>query len=209
MRSVAIGLLLLTCSTVIYGQKLERPKELEVGDKVTYKWVRNSKPSTLEQEVTSVTDTQVQGVERFNGNEIEFAVTKSPLLLTKALSIASGVPCTYDPGAELLQFPLEKGKKWANKFSIKGPDFSAQVEGERVVEGVEKVKVPAGEFEAYRVGYTSRYRGSTSKGFAFNGKDDSTIWYAISNGKLVAVKQEYKNSGGEKSTRELAAISYK
>ena len=77
------------------------------------------------------------------------------------------------------------------------------------VEKVEKVKVPAGEFEAYRVSQSGRFRGSDTKGSGFSGKEDSTIWFTQMNGKFVVAKVEYRNSYGERFTRELTAISYK
>jgi len=209
MKILLIALLIGPLTAVAYAQKMDRPKDLEVGDKVTFKWMRNNKPFTLEQEVTAVTDTQVQAIERFGGNESELTWTKSPLLVKNALCMSNALPCIYDPGVEIVQFPLEKGKKWPSKFAVKGPDFVAQVESERTVEGVEKIKVLAGEFDAYRVSFNSRYRGTTNKGANFNGKDEGTVWYALSNAKLVAVKTEYKNSSGEKSVRELMAVSYK
>jgi hypothetical protein len=151
MKFFLIAILMGAMSAVAYAQKMERPKDLEVGDKVTFKWVRNNKPFTLEQEVTAVTDTQVQAIERFGGNETELVWTKSPLLVKNGLCMSNALPCTYDPGVEVVQFPLEKGKKWPlekgkkwpSKFTVKGPDFVAQVESERTVEGIERIKVTA------------------------------------------------------------------
>jgi len=203
-------ILLAAVNTIpAYGQKMDQPQDAEVGDKVIYKWMKNNKPMTLEQEVTAVSGDRVQGVERLPGKEAEFAWTKSPLMLLKSLCMANAEPCTFEPGIEFIRLPLEKGQKWESKFYVKAPDFTAQVEREYNVEGTESVKVPAGEFQTFRVHYQSRYRGTTSKGAGFNGRDEGTVWYALSSKKLVVAKQEYKNSSGEKSIRELTSVSFK
>ena len=84
--------------------------------------MRKNKPFTLEQEVTAVTDIQVQAIERFGGNESELTWTKSPLLVKNALCMSNALPCIYStiPWSRDWAFWLEKGKKWPSKFAVKG-----------------------------------------------------------------------------------------
>lgn len=84
-----------------------------------------------------------------------------------------------------------------------------ELSAERKVEKVEKVKVPAGEFEAYRVSHGARIKGTDAKGNPFSGKEDSREWLALVNGKLALIKVEYRNSFGEKFTRELVSAAFK
>ena len=55
---------------------------------------------------------------------------------------------------------------------------------DRKAERLEKVKVPAGEFEAFKVSFSGRIKGVDSKGNPFSGKEDGTDWFALINGKI-------------------------
>jgi hypothetical protein len=190
------------------AQKLDQAKSWEVGDKVVMNWTLNNKAQKIELEITEASSDGITGVQRVSGKEFRLAGTK-PGVLTAAMCASNGQPCTFSPALNLVELPLEKGKKWPVNMTVKGDTFTAQVESERVVEKVEKVKVPAGEFEAYRIAHSGRIRGSDQKGSGFSGKEDGKYWIAVINGKLAVVKSEYRNSFGEKVTEELASAALK
>src|SRR4051794_19464278 len=81
MKFVVVGAVLLACSILVCRQKLEHPKDVDVGDKASFKWLHNNKIRMLDQEVISVTNTEVHAIERVSGNETELTHMKSPRLI--------------------------------------------------------------------------------------------------------------------------------
>jgi hypothetical protein len=204
-----IVLLAAPICVVAVAQKLERPKDFDVGDRSTYEWVMNNKAQPLEEEWTAITDQELQGTQKAGGRTFDLLLDRSPLALTKVMCHSNGRQCMFSPGIPIVMYPMEKGKKWPMSFTAKGETFTTEVTGERRVEKIEKVKVPAGEFEAYKVSFTARLKGVDSKGNAFTGKEDGAEWVAVINGKGCVVKVEYRNSFGDKFTRKLVAAEFK
>jgi hypothetical protein len=204
------GVLFALSPGTVCAQKIEQPaRSFEAGDKVIYNWVLNNKSQLIEEEWTAVTNDEVQGVQRAGGKEFKVALAKPSLVVHEAMCISSGQPCVFSPGLELVRFPLEKGTKWVFDYSTKGETFTVQASQDRRVEALEKVKVPAGEFEAYKVSYDGRFRGTNNKGSPFSGRFEGSDWFALIGGKLVAVKRAYKNTLGDKTTLELVSTSFK
>lgn len=192
------------------AQKMEQPAQgFSAGDKFIYNWVLNNKSQLIEEEWTAGTGNEMQGVQKVGGKEFAVALAKSDFAAHQAMCMSNGQACTFAPGLEFVKFPLEKGKQWSTTFTVKGDTFTAQVSQERKVEGVEKVKVLAGEFETFKVSFTGRIKGTDNKGSAFTGKEEGSDWFALIGGRLVEVKHVYKNSFGEKSTRDLVSTSLK
>jgi hypothetical protein len=215
----AICYITLACSAGVFfvlmpgtvcAQKMEQPaRTFEAGDKVVYNWVLNNKSQPLEEEWTTVTNDELQGVQRIGGKEFKVAIGRPSLIVREAMCISNGQPCVHSPGLELARFPLEKGAKWAFDYTTKGETFTAQSSQDRRVEVLEKVKVPAGEFEAYKVSFEGRFRGTNNKGNPFSGRFEGSDWFALIGGKLVAVKRAYKSTLGDKATLELVSTSFK
>ena len=191
------------------GQTMEPTKDCEPGDKATYAWVLNNKSQKLDQECIQGPDQDVHFVQKVGDRTYEGAVTKGSVKLLKAMCISNGQQCAFSPSLDAVALPLQKGKKWTQTFTVKGETFTAEVTQEREVEQLEKIKVPAGEFEAFRVSFKGRFKGSDSKGSGFSGKEDGKDWFALINGKLSVVKTVYRNSFGDKTTRELTAVAFK
>lgn len=198
----------LSVSTIVGAQKLDQAKPFEAGDKVEYNWVLNNKAQKLEEEWTGVAGGAANGVQRAGGKEYQVVVPQ-PGTVTQGLCLSNGQPCIFSPGVTFVDFPLEKGKKWTQSFSVKGDTFTSQVQSDYEVEKVEKVKTPAGEFESFRISHNGRIRGNDAKGASFSGKEEGRYWVTLVNGKLAVVKIEYRNSFGEKVTREATSIGYK
>ena len=91
--------------------------------------------------IASVTPTGISGTE--NGK---------PLKLTLDLNVLES-PWADHSNWKLLNFPLEVGKKWAysDDFLQKDTDYAGHHEASVTVVGHEKVRVPAGEFDAYKL----------------------------------------------------------
>jgi hypothetical protein len=192
---------------VAAGQTMEPAKDCEPGDKASYTWVLNNKPQQLELECTQGSEQAVHFVQKVGGRSFEGAVTKGSLKLLKAMCVSNGQQCAFSPGLDAAGLPLEKGKKWTQTFTVTGETFTAEVTQERKAERLEKIKLPAGEFEAFKVSFVGRIKGVDSKGNRFSGKEDGADWFALINGKLSVVKTVYRNSFGDKATRELTAAA--
>jgi hypothetical protein len=206
LQAVGMGcLLLLFGAQACLAQKLDRSQPSAVGDKSIYSWNLNNKAQTVEYEVTGVADNAVQAAQRVGVKTFDFAMDNS-WNYTQGMCISNGQQCSFSPGIRIADFPLEKGKKWSTRFSVKGETFTADVSQDRQVEKIEKVKVPAGEFEAAKVYFSGTIKGADAKGKPFTGKEDGTDWVAIVNGKPMVVRTIYKNSFGEKATHELTQL---
>jgi hypothetical protein len=193
--------------------KVERFTHWEPGDKATYNWVLNNKAQQIEELWNSDTGREILGVQKLGGREIPLVVTKSPYLVQKRMCISTGQACTFFPGQNVLDLPLERGKQWTTHFTVSSATATARVSEVHWVEKIEKVTVPAGEFEAFKITITSRARGRITSGFgggsAFNITGAVTQWLAFVAGKPVWVKRIYTNSNGDRATLELVSTSIK
>ncbi len=209
-RGMTIALLAaLTLPAVAAAQRMEPTKDWEVGDKATYAWTLNNKTQQFDEECTGVTDQEVRITQKVAARTFDGALAKGSYHALRGMCFSNGQQCAFSPGLEFAGLPLEKGKQWSQTFTVKGETFTAEVAQERKAEKIEKIKVPAGEFEAFKVTHTGRIRGTDAKGSAFSGKEEATNWFALVNGKLSVVKVVYRNSFGDKFSRELTAISFK
>ena len=190
------------------AQKLEQLKLPDPGDKIQFNWVLNGKAQAMEEEWLSVDGDGATGVQRTGGKEYKLVVPKAGSV-SEGICLANGQPCTFSPAVTIIDLPLEKGRKWQQTFVVKGETFTVDVEAEWQVDKVEKVKTPAGEFEAFRISHKGRIKGKDAKGAAFSGKEDGRYWLATVNGKTFLAKTEYRNSFGEKFTREATAVALK
>ena len=118
--------------------------------------------------ITAVTPAGIEGTE--NGE---------PLLLSPDLSVLDS-PRARESRAASLRFPLAVGKRWRYEsdwlFKVKGSSGTMSVEV--AVTAYEKVRVPAGEFDAFRLVSTRQVRGRSSFGSVIDGENVSTFWYA-------------------------------
>jgi hypothetical protein len=118
--------------------------------------------------------------------------------LTKIVS--GGKPVfEFKPYTPTLVFPLELGKKWQGKYdgyrADQGASWNSNVSCE--AKAFEPVKVPAGDFDAYRVACTDNWQSG-----AFSGESDSTFWYAPKIGAVV------KNVNASDSAFDYELASY-
>jgi hypothetical protein len=178
------------------------------GDTMIFNLTINNKTQRLE-EVWSHHGPEMVGNLKWGDKQFLAVITKSPLALRQGMCFANAQACTFSPPLEFVSFPMEKGKQWAQTVTVTGETFVAEIAIERKVEKFEKVKVPAGEFEAFRLSFSGRIKSTDPTGKTFTGKEDGTEWFAFPEGKLVPVKIVYRNTFGERFTRELVATSFK
>ena len=151
------------------AQKADRPI-VNVGDWwrfVEYYSVASTEPNR-HWVIASVTNSRIEGTE--NGEL---------LTLTLELNVLES-PRNMNSNPKALSFPLETGKKWhfASEWVFK-PTGSKGISNVAVeVVGHEKIAVPAGEFEAFKLVSKARMRGISPKGSLIEGDAVSTYWYA-------------------------------
>jgi hypothetical protein len=191
------------------AQKMEPSKIWEVGDRATYTWSLYSRSEKVEEEVIAVTDTDVSMVERMGDKKFDRVYDIRRKSFTKYACLNSMVQCSFTPGNNWADWPLEKGKRWSNPNHLQGPTFEADLTKEHVAEAYEKVKVPAGEFDAYKISFTGHVKGKDNKGKSFSASEKGTYWYTLINGKPIMVKFVYQNTFPEKVTKELIAVDYR
>ncbi len=148
--------------------RAERP-DVEVGDQWQFKIGGNARATerNLTWVVTSVTPEQIKGTE--NGE---------PLLLSPDLNELESPRRTYS-NRRLLSFPLEVGKAWTyeSEYALKDTGTKGQLKHSVVVLAYEKVRVAAGEFEAYKLESTGSFSAWSTIG-PVSGSSSTTYWYA-------------------------------
>ena len=191
------------------AQTMEPSRLWEVGDKATYTWTLFSKTEQVEEEVLAVTDKEIVMIERMGEKTFDRVYDIQQKGMTKYPCLNSMVQCAFTPANRWADFPLEKGKKWSNPTHVVGPGGEADLTKEHVVEAYEKIKVPAGEFDTYRISFTGKIKGKDKKGNSFSASEKGTYWYALINGKPNMIKWVYSNTFPEKVVRELISVEYK
>jgi hypothetical protein len=169
-RTCAIaGLILAGLADLALAQKADRP-HVKAGDQwqfAVYYSVPSNQPNCT-WVITSVTSVGIEGTE--NGE---------PLTLTPELNIQES-PQQTDSNPQALSFPLEVGKRWRYAtdwvFKPKGSRGSSIVEV--AIVAYEKVKVPAGEFDAFRLVSKRSLRGTSPINSQYAGEITTTYWYA-------------------------------
>jgi len=125
-----------------------------------------AKESEFDRRVTAVTESRIEGTE----NDGRFVWTSELNALESSVSSISGDP-------KGLSFPLEVGKKWDYKFSYvnKLNAGKGRQQLSAHVVAYEKVKVPAGEFDAFKIEYTGFWNNDANNR---SGRFKNTGWYA-------------------------------
>jgi hypothetical protein len=100
-------------------------------------------------------------------------------MLTPELNVVES-PRRKDSNARALSFPLEVGKRWSHSnawmFKDKGSRGSAVVDV--LVVAHEKVRVPAGEFDAFKLEAKGSFRRVSGINSQVVGESAATYWYA-------------------------------
>ncbi len=130
--------------------------------------------------VPSATPSRTWIVDAVNADRISATENGAPLLLTPSLGPLES-PLLRQSRPLLLRFPLQVGQRWSyvNDVAFKDNGSTARVQTQVEVQAHERVKVPAGEFDAYRLQSRSRIDGRSYAGAGtIQGEGRSTYWYA-------------------------------
>ncbi|MEO8627333.1 MAG: hypothetical protein ABI612_04435 [Betaproteobacteria bacterium] len=204
LRTAILTVLLVPAVAV--SQTGETVQWWKAGDKTTYTILVYGKTQELTETWTSATETSITGIQKIGGREVPLAVTL-PYLEVARMCLSDGEECHFSPGIKSLDLPLEKGKRWSTTFNVESARFTAEVTEDYQVGKSEKVTVPAGAFDAVKIPFNGRFKGTNKKGERFSGKEDGTYWVAFIGGRPVTVKITYRNSFGARTNRELVSTS--
>ena len=143
---------------------------MQVGDAwqfAVYYSVPSTEPSRA-WVITSVTSAGITGTE--NGE---------PLLLTPDLNVLES-PRDKSSNPKSLSFPLVVGKRWtySNDWLFKAKGSRGSVAVDVAVVAHEKVAVPAGEFEAFKMVAKGRLSGTSPINSQYNAESTTTYWFA-------------------------------
>jgi len=187
--SVAV-LALVALTGPVLAQKADRPN-VKVGDRWRFEVRLGIGPSAvktngLARVITSVTPA---GIERMDNDR--------KVVLTPDLN-AIDTPYVKHSDLRLLSFPIEAGKQWrfTDDYLIKAFSAEGRENWSVAVVGYEKVRVPAGEFDAFKL----EAKGNWMTG-SKTGTDTWTYWYAPA--ARAVVKSEVQDTSGFTAT-ELA-----
>ena len=176
----------------VFAQTAERPS-IRVGDEwkfVVYYAVPTTMPNRI-WVVTAVTPSAVVGTE--NGE---------PLTLTADLGVVDSPLVKYS-NPRTLSFPLEIGKRWryASDWVFKPKGSTGSTAVEVTVLAHERIRIPAGEFAAFKLLAKGSLSGTSPGGSFYAGETTTTYWYAPE--ARAIVKSVHHNPYQGTSTVEL------
>lgn len=186
---------------VLAGQALAQsialraePPNVRVGDRWKYEQHdrhTGARQIDIDRRVSFVTASRIEGTD--NGGK--FVWTRELNVVKTTTMAVSGVP-------RQLSFPLEVGKSWYYEFTYSTRQAPNEVKWqfEARVTSFEKVKVAAGEFDAFRIEYKGQWRDVGSAGA---GRRQVTNWYAPAARNVVKIELE---DGANSWVRQLVAM---
>jgi hypothetical protein len=99
-KLLALGIILLVPAWS-WAQKMERPKDPDVGDQIVRNWVLNNKAQQITQTVEAVTDTEIQESQKVGDRTFDLVLPRSNLAVSKVMCESNGQPCAFAPALEL------------------------------------------------------------------------------------------------------------
>lgn len=110
------------------------------------------------------------------------------LNMVKMTKADGEVQYEFKPFMPAMNFPLEVGKKWRGEYAGFTEDTGDKWNGKPQCEvtAFEKVKVVAGEFDAFRVDCVDHWRAL----LVFSGEKKSTRWYSPKLGTVIKMLHE-------------------
>ena len=151
------------------AQTTNRP-EVKVGDEWQFA-VYHAVPSTKANRVWVITSVTLEGIGATENGE--------PLTLTRDLNVLES-PFSAQSNPLALSFPLTVGKRWryTTNWVFKPKASKGNSNVEVVVAGFEKVTVPAGEFDAFKLLSKERLQGVSPINSRYDAEVTTTYWYA-------------------------------
>lgn len=151
------------------AQKADLP-DVKAGDEWKFAVYYNV-PTTTPNRAWAITSVSSIGMEGTENGE--------PLRLTRELNVLES-PRNTESNPKALSFPLEVGKRWRydSEWVFKPKASRGSTTVDVAVVAHERIKVPAGEFDAFRLAATGSLRGTSPINSQYAGETTETYWYA-------------------------------
>ena len=175
-----LAALLLSCSTFAETLPPANQPSPKVGRVVEY----DAQVATVGCKRWEVTDTDKDGsIVSQCGDNISYVSAENGNV-TKIVSKNGNVMLEFKPRLFSLSFPLEVGKTWQGRYSGYSAYNDAHWDADTTceVKPPEKVEVPAGKFDAYRIDCVDNWQS-----MGLNGQTHISSWYAPKVGVTVKV----------------------
>jgi hypothetical protein len=206
----ALALVLGLCAVgQVAAQKLEHPKALEIGDTAVWSYVLKGTALPFEERVVAVTDTEIRSTLRVGDRTFDAAVATRDFSSLRGMSLASGEANVYSAPYAWFEFPLEAGKAWSGKTTSTEASYTCTLSYQTTVDGTERVTVPAGQFDAFKLSGTEFIKCISKYGAPNLATSKYSYWVASVKDKVVMVKNEYHDSFGRSWSRELVSVDFK
>jgi hypothetical protein len=190
VRTITLGLLALTGAA--YADNVDRP-DIHVGDRWSWQHTNGlvgEKDYTRIEDVIELSDNEIRTRERIKGR-----AGSNVAAFTREWNPIDGSSARFEPFLSELSFPLKVGKTWdasADKMLFsngKHGKFNLKAQ----VVAAEKVTVPAGTFDTYKIVVHLDAIGTDED--ANIGKTEETIWYAPSVKRYVKYENTFSRDG--------------
>ena len=188
-----VALALAGCAALSAPAQRAHAPDLRVGDEwrfVVYYAVASTLPN------------KVWRVESIGPAQVELSEGDARVAMTPELNVLDS-PRARETNPRQLSFPLEVGKEWrySSDWFFKPKNANGSTAYEVRVVAFEKVAVPAGEFDAFKLVSTGRISGKSPIGSIYDGEARATYWYAPA--ARAIVKSVAHNTYLGASTTEL------
>ncbi len=195
MAGLLAALALLLAAPAALAQPASRP-DIRVGDQWQFA-VYDSVPTRVPNRTWVVTAVTPTGIEATENGE--------PLRLTPDLNVLDS-PRHSETNPGQLRFPLEVGKRWnyESKWTLKAKGSTGTVAMAVEVQARERVTVPAGSFDAYRLFARGKLGGTSPINSTYAAETTTTYWYAPS--ARAVVNSVHHNPYLGKTITELVSI---
>ena len=187
------------------AQNADRP-DVRVGDRWSWQHTNglaNEKDFTTIEDVVEVSDTEIRTRIRTKGRTGNAVATYS-----REWNPVDVVSAKYDPNLKQFSFPLQAGKTWdgtADKMLFSNGKHGKFFLNGKVV-AFEKVTVPAGTFDAYKIELTLDASGTDED--ANIGKTVETHWYVPSVRRDVKTENTFSRDGRVRSKDIQELLEY-
>lgn len=177
---------------------IEMPR-YAVGDSCTYDRTVNGKRQKETRTVSGIADGRMMwtsAMESGSTATLEFDAASNAAY--RDVALANNQKISFSAPYRWVDYPLTAGKTWETEAVVKGENFTADVKSKVTAGNWEKIKVPAGEFQALKVSWKEQIVSNGSRG-------SGTLTYWVSRDSKCLVKATYRNTWGERGEIVLAA----
>lgn len=202
-RSLLLGCICFAANA--FAQSAQKP-DIHTGDLWSWQHINglvNEKDYTSIEDVVDVSDKEVQTRIRRKGRS-----GSAIAIYSREWNPVDVVSARYDANLKKFDFPLQVGKKWdgtADKMLFSnGKHGKFFLKGE--VLAFEKITVPAGTFDAYKILLTLDAIGTDED--ANIGHTVETYWYAPSVKREVKIENTFSRDGRVRSKDVLELLEY-